>query len=150
MQTSNTHVLAKDKRAYLFLYAQTRNVHMCTMYKCNSIGLGPAAVPAAFPSRLAPAHTHLKATLSVLFRCAQNKMDLDNLAVVFTPNLFRGELRCKLGGGAEEQLQRQVAVLRVLISQAAEIGERASHGCKMRTMWRGGGKHVGHRCPNRE
>uniref|UniRef100_A0ACB8FS88 Uncharacterized protein n=1 Tax=Sphaerodactylus townsendi TaxID=933632 RepID=A0ACB8FS88_9SAUR len=58
----------------------------------------------------------------VAARCAQNKMDLSNLAVVFTPNLFPSELCCKLDGEAEERLQTQAAVVKLLIAHALEIG----------------------------
>ncbi|XP_053122790.1 rho GTPase-activating protein 44-like isoform X2 [Hemicordylus capensis] len=58
----------------------------------------------------------------VAARCLQNKMDLANLAVVFAPNLFSGGLCGKLDGRAEEELQRQVAVVQALISRASEIG----------------------------
>ncbi|XP_070620779.1 uncharacterized protein [Erythrolamprus reginae] len=59
----------------------------------------------------------------VVARCAQNKMDLDNLSVIFVPNLFSGELSSQMGiSKAEEQLRSHVAVTRVLISHATEIG----------------------------
>ncbi|XP_033014371.1 uncharacterized protein LOC117051803 [Lacerta agilis] len=58
----------------------------------------------------------------VASRCAQNKMDLANLAVIFAPTLFPNEVCSQLDGRAEEQLQRQAAVVHALISHAAEIG----------------------------
>ncbi|XP_053255145.1 rho GTPase-activating protein 11A-like [Podarcis raffonei] len=58
----------------------------------------------------------------VASRCAQNKMDLANLAVIFAPTLFPNEVCSQLDSRAEEQLQRQAAVVHTLISHAAEIG----------------------------
>ncbi|XP_077192667.1 uncharacterized protein LOC143837085 [Paroedura picta] len=58
----------------------------------------------------------------VAARCSQNKMDAANLAVVFAPNLFPSEPSSKLGGGAEEVLQTQAAVVELLIVHASEIG----------------------------
>ncbi|KAJ6663499.1 hypothetical protein lerEdw1_009578 [Lerista edwardsae] len=58
----------------------------------------------------------------VATRSTQNKMDLANLAVVFAPNLFPSELCSKLDSRAEEQLQRQAAVIQALIGHATEIG----------------------------
>uniref|UniRef100_A0A8D0BKT6 Rho-GAP domain-containing protein n=1 Tax=Salvator merianae TaxID=96440 RepID=A0A8D0BKT6_SALMN len=59
----------------------------------------------------------------VAAKCAQNKMDSANLAVVFAPNLFSNESCGPLDGGAEERMQRQVAVVQVLICHAPEIGK---------------------------
>nr|XP_034973356.1 uncharacterized protein LOC118086158 [Zootoca vivipara] len=58
----------------------------------------------------------------VASRCDQNKMDLANLAVIFAPTLFPNEVCSQLDCRAEEQLQRQAAVVHALISHAAEIG----------------------------
>nr|XP_020642743.1 rho GTPase-activating protein 11A-like [Pogona vitticeps] len=58
----------------------------------------------------------------VASRCTQNKMDLANLAIIFAPNLFSAEPCGQLGSRAEGQLQRQAAVIQVLISRASEIG----------------------------
>ncbi|XP_078236113.1 rho GTPase-activating protein 11A [Pogona vitticeps] len=58
----------------------------------------------------------------VASRCTQNKMDLANLAIIFAPNLFSAEPCGQLGSQAEGQLQRQAAVVQVLISRASEIG----------------------------
>ncbi|KAM6428867.1 uncharacterized protein PHA67_003503 [Liasis olivaceus] len=59
----------------------------------------------------------------VVAKCAQNKMDLANLAVIFVPSLFSGEMCSQLGiSKTEEQLRSQVAVTQALISRASEIG----------------------------
>ncbi|XP_058052217.1 uncharacterized protein LOC131204710 [Ahaetulla prasina] len=59
----------------------------------------------------------------VVARCSQNKMDLGNLAIIFVPNLFSGEMSSQMGiSKAEERLRSQVAATRVLISHASEIG----------------------------
>ncbi|KAK9394334.1 rho GTPase-activating protein 11A-like [Crotalus adamanteus] len=59
----------------------------------------------------------------VVARCAQNKMDLANLAIIFVPNLFSGETSSQGGiSKAEERLRTQVAVTQLLISRALEIG----------------------------
>ncbi|KAH0631535.1 hypothetical protein JD844_005902 [Phrynosoma platyrhinos] len=58
----------------------------------------------------------------VAARCAQNKMDLSNLAVIFTPNLFPSTHCSHLSCQAEEQLRSQAAVVQTLITHAPEIG----------------------------
>uniref|UniRef100_A0A8C5SWB7 Rho-GAP domain-containing protein n=1 Tax=Laticauda laticaudata TaxID=8630 RepID=A0A8C5SWB7_LATLA len=65
----------------------------------------------------------------VVARCAQNKMDLANLAIIFVPNLFSGEMSNQMGiSKAEERLRSQMAVTQVLISHASEIGGSWVHG----------------------
>ncbi|KAJ7303924.1 hypothetical protein JRQ81_011436 [Phrynocephalus forsythii] len=66
--------------------------------------------------------TRIKALKDVAARCAQNKMDLANLAVVFAPNLFATELCGQLSSQEDGPLQRQAAVVRLLLSRASEIG----------------------------
>ncbi|XP_042294963.1 uncharacterized protein LOC121915132 isoform X2 [Sceloporus undulatus] len=58
----------------------------------------------------------------VAARCAQNKMDLSNLAVIFAPNLFPSAHCSHLSCQAEEQLRSQAAVVQTLITHAPEIG----------------------------
>ncbi|KAG8143569.1 hypothetical protein E2320_000776, partial [Naja naja] len=57
----------------------------------------------------------------------ENKMDLANLAIIFVPNLFSGEMSSQMGiSKAEEQLRSQMAVTQVLISHASEIEPQGS------------------------
>ncbi|XP_052009436.1 rho GTPase-activating protein 11A [Xyrauchen texanus] len=60
---------------------------------------------------------------SVSQRCAENKMDSSNLAVIFAPNLFHcGDGTEKLSSSTEKKLKHQTAAVQCLIDNAQHLG----------------------------
>ncbi|XP_073783245.1 rho GTPase-activating protein 11A isoform X2 [Danio rerio] len=56
-------------------------------------------------------------------RCAENKMDSSNLAVIFAPNLFHcGDGGEKMSSSTEKRLKHQAAAVQCLIENAQRIG----------------------------
>ncbi|XP_062973817.1 rho GTPase-activating protein 11A isoform X2 [Elgaria multicarinata webbii] len=58
----------------------------------------------------------------VSLRSAENKMDSNNLAVIFAPNLLQSSEPDKMSAHTERKLRLQAAVLQTLIDHAEEIG----------------------------
>ncbi|XP_055028694.2 rho GTPase-activating protein 11A isoform X1 [Misgurnus anguillicaudatus] len=60
---------------------------------------------------------------SVSLRCAQNKMDSNNLSVIFAPNLFHcGDGVEKMSSSTEKKLKHQAAAVQCLIDNATSLG----------------------------
>ncbi|NXX46501.1 RHGBA protein, partial [Tricholaema leucomelas] len=60
---------------------------------------------------------------TVSLRSVENKMDSNNLAVIFAPNLFHSNENEKMSAGTEKKIRLQVAAVQTLIEHAAEIGQ---------------------------
>ncbi|XP_053128005.1 rho GTPase-activating protein 11A [Hemicordylus capensis] len=58
----------------------------------------------------------------VSLRSFENKMDSNNLAVIFAPNLLQSSEADKISAHTEKKLRLQAAVLQVLIDHAEDIG----------------------------
>lgn len=59
---------------------------------------------------------------SVSMRCDTNRMDSNNLAVIFAPNLLHSDDREKISPSTEKKLRIQAAIVKTLIDHPADIG----------------------------
>ncbi|XP_066464605.1 rho GTPase-activating protein 11A isoform X3 [Eleutherodactylus coqui] len=59
---------------------------------------------------------------SVSMRCDSNRMNSNNLAVIFAPNLLHSEDSEKISSSTEKKLRIQAAIVKTLIDHSADIG----------------------------